>query len=151
MVSQALFKSLSQKVGKFLSLSAVISLTYSSILFAGTILLDFAGQPGFNKVTIKWTTQNEINLKGFEIERSFDQKNESFKKIDFVKPSEENKDKKEYTYEDTSVFKSSVRTFYYRLKVVDNNGTYTFSKVISVKPTISSARQTWGSIKAMFR
>lgn len=120
------------------------------LVFAGTIILDFHGQPGFNKVTLKWSTQNEINLKGFEIERSFDEKS-NFKKIDFIKASSEEKDKKEYEFEDKSVFKSTDRTFYYRLKIVDNDESSSYSKVISVSPTISSARQTWGSIKAMFR
>lgn len=122
------------------------------LLFAGAIIIDFHGQPGFNKVTLKWTTQNEINLKGFDVERSLDKDNaSSFKKIDFIKVSDEQKDKKEYSFEDNTVFKSTDRTFYYRLKIVDNDGTSSFSKTIEVNPTISSARQTWGSIKAMFR
>lgn len=128
-----------------------IFLLGSSLLFGGTVIVDFVGQPGFNKVTIKWTTQNEINLKGFDVERSFENKNDSFRKIDFVKPSNVNKDKKEYIFEDTSVFKSSGRTFYYRLKIIDVDDSHTYSRIVSVKPTISSARQTWGSIKAMFR
>jgi hypothetical protein len=38
------------------------------------------------------------------------------------------------------------------LKIVDKDGqATTYSQVISIAPTISSARQTWGSIKAMFR
>ena len=139
------------KLSKYFIHPILILIIVSNFLMAGTIILDFVGQPGFNRVTIKWTTQNEINLKGFEIERSFENTNESFKKVDFLKASNETKDKKEYTYEDQSVFKSSDRTFYYRLKVIDNDDSYTYSKIISVKPTISSARQTWGSIKAMFR
>ncbi len=118
-------------------------------LWGGAIILNFQGQPGYNQVKLKWTAQNEINLKGYEIERSFD--NQNFKKIDFVEPSEEEKDKKEYSYEDKSVFKKNERTFYYRLKIVDDDEKHSYSKVISVTPTISSARQTWGSIKAMFR
>jgi len=132
---------------------ATLILTISvPLLFAGAIIIDFHGQPGFNKVTLKWTTQNEINLKGFDVERSLDKDNaSSFKKIDFIKVSDEQRDKKEYSFEDNTVFKSTDRTFYYRLKIVDNDGTSSFSKTISVNPTISSARQTWGSIKAMFR
>ncbi|MFQ5651614.1 MAG: hypothetical protein ACE5IY_16885 [bacterium] len=120
-------------------------------LFAGTIIGDFHAQPGFNKVTLKWTSENEINLKGFEIERSFENKASSFRKIDFVKASDEEKTKKEYVYEDKSVFKAADRTFYYRLKILDKDGSSSYSDIISVSPTISSARQTWGSIKAMFR
>jgi hypothetical protein len=57
----------------------------------------------------------------------------------------------EYAYEDDSVFKTAGRTYYYRLKIVDQDGRFTYSPIITVSPTISSARQTWGSIKAMFR
>ncbi|MFQ6112758.1 MAG: hypothetical protein ACE5NG_01575 [bacterium] len=123
-----------------------------NLLIAGTIILDFHGEPGYNKVTLKWTTQNEINLKGFEVQRGLDNKKDrDFKAIGFVKATSEKKDKKKYTYEDKSVFKQFDRTFYYRLKIVDNDGSFSYSKAISVTPTISSARQTWGSIKAMFR
>jgi hypothetical protein len=120
-----------------------------NFILAGTIILDFRGEPGYNKVMLKWTTQNEINLKGFEVERGFNESD--FRKIGFVKASDERKDKKEYTYEDKTVFKASMREFYYRLKIVDNNGTTSYSKYIKVSATVSSARQTWGSIKAMFR
>ncbi len=121
------------------------------LLLAGTIVGDFHAQPGFNKVTLKWTSENEINLKGFDVERSLDNRASSFRKIDFVEVSDEDKAKKEYSYEDKTVFKASERTFYYRLKIVDEDGTSSYSDIISVSPTISSARQTWGSIKAMFR
>lgn len=141
-----------KKLSKYFIQPILILIIASNFLMAGTIILDFVGQPGFNRVTIKWTTQNEIDLKGFEIERSFENKSESFKKVDFIKASSETKDKKEYTYEDRSIFKSSDRTLYYRLKIINNNEPDTYyEKIISVKPTISSARQTWGSIKAMFR
>lgn len=132
--------------------SFVISLAIvliCSFLFAGAIIIDFRGEPAYNKVVLKWTTQNEINLKGFEIERGLNENN--FKKIDFVKASKENKVKKEYKYEDKSVFKTFERTFYYRLKIIDNDGKFSYSKNISVTPTVSSIRRTWGSIKAMFR
>jgi len=122
------------------------------LVYAGTIILNFEAQPGFNKVTVKWSTQNEINLKGFEIQRSFDgTADKNFKAIQFVEASKEQKDKKDYIYEDKTVFKSADRTYHYRLKVVDADDTFSFSKTITVTPTVSSARQTWGSIKAMFR
>ena len=141
-----------KRLSKYVIHPILILIIASNFLMAGTIILDFVAQPGFNRVTLKWTTQNEINLKGFEIERSFENKRESFKKVDFIKASSETKDKKEYTYEDRSIFKSSDRTLYYRLKIINNNEPDTYyEKIISVKPTISSARQTWGSIKAMFR
>jgi hypothetical protein len=123
-----------------------------NFLIAGAIILDFHGEPGYNKVTLKWTTQNEINLKGFEVQRGIDNKSDKdFNVIGFVEATSEKKDKKEYTFEDKSVFKQIERTFYYRLKIIDEDGSFSYSKDIAVTPTISSARQTWGSIKAMFR
>lgn len=122
------------------------------LIFAGTIIVNFDGQPGFNMVTLKWTTENEINLRGYEIQRSIDNiSDNSFKTVEFVNASLEQKVRKDYTYEDKSVFKQMDRTYYYRLRIVDKDNTSTVSRVISVTPTISSARQTWGSIKAMFR
>ncbi len=123
-----------------------------SVLFSGTIIGNFRGQPGFNKVTLKWTSEGEQNLKGFEIERSFENKEGTFLGVGSVSASQEIKQKKEYEYEDKTVFKGGARTFYYRLKIVDTDGGATYTKPpISVSPTISNARQTWGSIKAMFR
>lgn len=131
---------------------ACVSIVGVGLVLGGTIISNFQAQPGYNQVTLKWTSQNETNLKGFEVERSLDNSNtQNFKKIDFVRASAENKPKKEYTYVDRTVFKGSERTFHYRLKVVDHDGKFSYSKVISVTPTVSSARQTWGSIKAMFR
>ncbi|TDI82956.1 MAG: hypothetical protein E2O78_08910 [Caldithrix sp.] len=135
----------------FVTSSIIVLCTAIPLLIAGTIVLDFHGQTGFNKVTIKWTSQNEVNLKGFEIERSFDEKSSNFKMLKFLPAKQEQKDKKQYEYEDTTVFKSTERTFYYRLKIIDMDGSSSHSKIISVSPTVSSARQTWGSIKAMFR
>lgn len=147
-ISMRRLKAVSQTALFFISIIVI-----ANLLYAGTIILNFDGQPGYNKVVLKWTTQNEINLKGFEVERGFDQtKSETFKNIGFVKASTEVTEKKEYSYEDKSVFKQLERTYYYRLKIVDTNESFSYyDKVIAVTPTISSARQTWGSIKAMFR
>jgi len=123
-----------------------------SILFAGAVISDFHAQAGYNKVTLKWKSQNETNLKGFEIERSLEDKASSFRKVEFVPVKVGDERQKEYEFEDSTVFKSLERTYYYRLKLIDNNDSSSYyDKVISVSPTISSVRQTWGSIKAMFR
>ncbi len=41
--------------------------------------------------------------------------------------------------------------FYYRLKIVDNDGTVRYSPVSEVLLSFSPVQHTWGSIKAMFR
>jgi hypothetical protein len=121
-----------------------------SLVFAGAVITGFKGEPGFNKVTLKWFAEGENNLKSFEIERGLSE--QQFEKIGSVDAKGGPNEKKEYAYEDNTVFKTTGRIYYYRLKIVDKDGaTTTYSQVISVVPTISNARQTWGSIKAMFR
>jgi hypothetical protein len=120
-----------------------------SLAIAGTVITEFRGEPGFNKVTLKWFSEGENNLKGFEIERGLS--DQTFDKIGFVDAKGNSREKKEYVYEDNTVFKTASRTYYYRLKIIDVDGQSTHSQIINVTPTISSARQTWGSIKAMFR
>jgi hypothetical protein len=120
-----------------------------SFALAGAEVTEFRGEPGFNKVAKKWYSEAENNLNGFDIERGLN--NQQFEKIGSIE-AKGGTGKKDYLYEDNTVFKTNGRIYYYRLKIVDKDGLSTiYSQVISVAPTISSARQTWGSIKAMFR
>ena len=41
--------------------------------------------------------------------------------------------------------------FYYRLRVVNKDGTVQYNDSLPVIPNISSMTRTWGSIKALFR
>jgi hypothetical protein len=121
-----------------------------SVLFAGAVVSEFRAEPGRNKVTLKWTSEAEINLKGFEIERGLSKTD--LQKIDFLEAKGNATAKTEYSYEDNTVFKAEGRVYYYRLKIVNKDGsTSLYDNIIEVNPVISSARATWGSIKAMFR
>lgn len=129
----------------FLALTFVVV-----VVWAGSIVKDFRGEPGYNKVTLHWKSENENNLKGFEIERSFDKS--LWEKVGFVEARGNVLGITEYAFEDRSVFKPNDRTFHYRLKVVDRDNSFTYyGETVTVSAAISSARQTWGRIKAMFR
>jgi hypothetical protein len=130
--------------------SSLALLILTSISFAGVVISKFEAEAGHNKVILKWTTTAESDLKGFEIERSFD--NKYFQNIGFVEGAGNSSTPRDYTFEDKSIFKSLTTTFYYKLKIVDKDGSYTYyDKVLTIIPQVSSARHTWGSIKAMFR
>jgi len=135
----------------FLTIGAMVCSL--SVVFAGAIITGFRGEPGFNKVTLKWTSEGENNLKGFEIQRGLVNQDQELEKnkIVAIEAKGNAQNRTEYVYEDNSVFKTTGRTYYYRLKILDQDGRFTYSPIITVSPTISSARQTWGSIKAMFR
>lgn len=135
----------------FLAIFALILLYLSAVLYAGAVIDGFRGEPGANKVTLYWSTLNETNCKGFQIERSLNKTD--FEKIDFVKGAGNSSDRKDYKFIDKTVFKPEInRTFYYRLKIVnEDNSVSIYAQVIKVIPSISGARYTWGSIKALFR
>lgn len=80
-----------------------------------------------SKTQLTWSTASEKNNEGFEIERGAD--GAKFEKIGFVKGNGTSNETKQYTYEDNRL--SSAVT-YYRLKQVDFDGTFTYSKVVSV-------------------
>jgi hypothetical protein len=137
---------------KLSSLVTVFLLLYFCLLlYAGAVIVDFRGEPGSNQVTLYWSTLNETNCKGFQIERSLNKID--FEKIDFVKGVGNSSERKDYKFVDKTVFKPEInRTFYYRLKIInEDNSVSIYAQVVSITPSISGARYTWGSIKALFR
>ena len=77
-----------------------------------------------NSTQIAWETTQETNFDHFEVERSANPK-KSFTKIMDVKG---NVDSKSYSITDTPAQKNT--PFYYRLKMVDQDGTFAYSKIV---------------------
>lgn len=115
------------------------------LLFADAEILEFRAEPSPNKITLNWKTGQEDNVNIFHVERSLN--NEDFQKIGEVSPKGSNSS---YEFIDDSI--SRLRSiYYYRLKIVNNDGTFQFSESLPVIPNVSVIKQTWGSIKALFR
>lgn len=93
-------------------------------------LISFTAIKENNHANLNWQTANMKNVLGFEIEKSMDAK--SFTKIGFL-ASTENKD---YSFRDTKLFGGNN---FYRLKMVDQDGKFSYSKVVTLskldKPT----------------
>lgn len=89
-------------------------------------LLTFNAKAQNNNIELSWTTTEEINLKGYEIERSEDGKN--FKTIDFVAPKAQ-KGKMDYSFLDPSVKPHFV--YFYRLRMVDYDEKFSHSPIRS--------------------
>jgi hypothetical protein len=83
------------------------------------------------KTHLTWATASEHNNEGFEIEKSTD--GTRFEKIGFVAGAGNSNQKKEYAFEDASAFERSVQVVYYRLRQVDHDGAFEYSKIVSVK------------------
>jgi len=120
-------------------------LTVSSVL--GGVFLDFinAKNEGEN-VRIEWKTSDEKNVKEFIVERKTYQG--EFAGLESVKPQGSNS---YYSFLDQNAYKLTDVIFIYRVKIVDNDNTVSYTKEVSVSHNISGVKRTWGSIKAMFR
>ncbi|OYU97751.1 MAG: hypothetical protein CFE21_05535 [Bacteroidetes bacterium B1(2017)] len=82
-------------------------------------------------VFLKWATANEINNKGFAVERSVDGNN--FKEIGFVKGNGTTNTTMNYASMDENAFALNNTTkLYYRLRQVDFDGVFEYSNVVLV-------------------
>jgi hypothetical protein len=115
--------------------------------WAGAELLSFSVYPVVDHSRLEWATGLETNLKTFVVERSSD--GQSYVVVGQV-PARGSYSQYEFT--DSSPLDADRGvTFFYRLKLVDRDGTFRYSEVRQVSLTFSAVQQTWGSIKAMFR
>jgi hypothetical protein len=96
---------------------------------------------------LEWSTGREEQFSLFVIERSSD--GQDFFAIGQVAATGSFS---EYEFVDTSPLNVNVdHTFYYRLRMVDRDGTFRYSEIQQVSLSFSAVQHTWGSIKAMFR
>ncbi len=108
-----------------------------------------------NKVELKWKTATEVNNYGFEIERSAVSNRqsanaaagnsaggglnaESWEKIGFVKGAGNSNSPRQYFFTDNLSNLSYFSDLKYRLKQIDNNGTFKYSKTINVSLSVTS-------------
>ncbi len=91
---------------------------------------EFSGVVKESKAHLKWNTIAEMNFNGFEIEKSTN--GNDFEKIGFVKSKSSTNSNLiafEYSFIDEKIAEKN----YYRLKQLDNDGKYSFSKTILLR------------------
>ena len=92
-------------------------------------LLDFSAAEKDKGVNLNWATASETENAGFEIQRSMDGSN--FESISFVEGKGTTVITQNYTYQDDKVGQNQL--YYYRLKQIDFDGKFEYSKILSVK------------------
>ncbi len=90
-------------------------------------LINFIAQPEKNEVKLQWTSADEHNFKGYSIERSSDANNWS--EIGFVNAKTDGQQKMDYGFYDQHPLSG---TGYYRLKLMDKDGSFTYSEIRKV-------------------
>lgn len=110
--------------------------SFSSFYIGGTSvilplkLLLFKGSLQNNSVYLQWKTNNEANTSQFIIERSLN--GEGFTKIGTVSASGNTTVPVDYSYTDIDACSQSSEILYYRLKIMDRNGVFTYSDVVTI-------------------
>lgn len=128
-------------------IALLILLMVTVAAVASVELLSFRAYAVVDHCQLAWSTGEEGNVRQFIVERSSDR--ETFVGVGQVAARGSYSD---YRFSDASPLDADMnRTFYYRLKMVDRDGTYTYSEIRDVSLSFSAVQQTWGSIKALFR
>ena len=91
-------------------------------------LVTFTGYNDRLKNILNWTTASEINADRFEIQKLSDTNND-WQYIGEVVAAGNSQGQKDYTFIDAAPF---VGNNYYRLKMIDNDGTFTYSNTINI-------------------
>jgi hypothetical protein len=103
-------------------------------------LIQFAGQLNKENADLYWNTASEINSRGFAIERSKD--NNTWEDAGFVKARGNSNQGIKYAFTDQAPFAKGISRLYYRLRIVDNDGSYEYSKAVVIEKSGSNALKT---------
>jgi hypothetical protein len=105
-------------------------------------LTSFTAAVSYSYIQLYWSTATELNNHGFEIERSFDKT--TWTTIGFREGKGTTSDPQQYSYSD-NISDLSALKLYYRLKQVDFDGTFEYSKIVEVEiaPTKFSLSQNY--------
>lgn len=104
--------------------------SFTTIASAKTVIVNFNGNPVSSGILLAWQTTSESNNKGFDIERKLSTSS-TWVKMGYVAGANTSSITRNYSYTDTATRKN--RTFNYRLKQINNDGSFTYSSVITVR------------------
>jgi len=121
--------------------------SFSSFYFAGNLSVLPVDQLSFNgllqadlSALLNWKTTTEINVAGFDVERSADGNN--YKKIDFVKAEGNSTNGLTYSLTDNEAREQQSLLLYYRLKIIDKDGSFKYSNIITIALPVTKAMIT---------
>lgn len=92
-------------------------------------LTNFTATVSDRDVILNWSTATESNNNGFEVERKVSD-SESWNRIAFIKSAGTTTEPQNYSYRDSRLESGK---YSYRLRIVDLDGTYSYSDVIEVE------------------
>lgn len=125
-LSQYMISATVDNVFGTMGLQNLINIVYVPVEFTS-----FTAQADGNDIVLHWTTATETNNQGYEIERkNFDSQENQWMKIGYSAGSGTTTEPMSYTYTDRD---AGPGHFLYRLKQIDFDGTYSYSKEIEIR------------------
>jgi hypothetical protein len=102
-------------------------------------LISFAGKRNTDNISLAWLTANEVNVKQFVVERS--NNGVDFSAIGTVAARNVTTAQSQYAYADKEIAAlKNNKQIYYRLKMIDIDGTFSYSNVAVINPSASVTR-----------
>ena len=120
----------------------MVGLALASVVFSR-----FDARTEGNDIVVSWESSVETDIREYVLERRtiFDAQFLEMARLTAHGPNSP------YTYRDERVFKVQAEQVSYRLRMLDNSGSFVgVTDPITVDYTPTAVRRTWGSIKAMF-
>jgi len=104
-------------------------------------LTSFTASASNGIISLNWQTANEINNFGFEVERKLSDKSD-WENIGFVSGNGNSNSLKEYSFTDPLDLNLNLNlNLKYRLKQIDTDGKFEYSKEISVETDLSTPKE----------
>ena len=85
------------------------------------------GFPKGNNIAVEWKVSNQLNLAGYEVEKSVDGR--IFSKVTVQAVSSTNNSEAVYSWLDVNTLKGNN---FYRIKAIDNGGSFRYSSIVKV-------------------
>ncbi|MBL7792509.1 MAG: T9SS type A sorting domain-containing protein [Saprospiraceae bacterium] len=93
-------------------------------------LLSFTAQAQHSAIALNWTSQHEVAFAGFELQKADDIEDPVFEKLDWIAGKGlADSGLNQYAYIDNAVAAGS--SYYYRLKMIDLDGSYKYSNIVT--------------------
>ncbi|MFY8127310.1 MAG: T9SS type A sorting domain-containing protein [Chitinophagaceae bacterium] len=118
--------------------NATIATSYITNIALPITLSNFSGALRNNAIALEWSTSNELNANGFEIEKQI---GNTWKSVGFV-AALNNARGGNYTFNDVNIAAVNV----YRIKSVTRTGEYKFSQVIAINNRTTTTTQVFPTL-----
>jgi hypothetical protein len=104
-------------------------------------LLNFTAKTNNNDVALNWQTANQLNSSHFEVERSND--GQHFSNLQNIAVRNNQSNQQDYSFTDANGLYATNGFVFYRLKMVDRDGHFTYSQILRVQSTQQNVLQVF--------